>query len=66
MGVSRLYEAIGAGEWVVTNRMLHGDRTEDGRERSVCTKEAERRMGGDESFVWCYRRKVYRLSENTL
>ena len=61
---------------------------EDGRERIVCTKNAERRMGENGAFVrrkknegwedaerlnggigadvWCSRRKVYRLSENTL
>ena len=38
-------------EWVVTNRVLHGDRTEDGRFLIVCTKETEWGMGGIGAFV---------------
>ena len=48
-------------------KLLYGEvGAEDGRKQSVCTEESERRMGGIGSFVWCDRRKVYRLSENTL
>ena len=36
---------------MVTNRVLHGDRTEDGRFLIVCTKETEWGMGGDGAFV---------------
>ena len=55
-----------SGEWAEAELLYEGNGTEDGRERIVCTKEMGRRMGGNESFVQCCLRKVYRLSENTL
>ena len=50
----------------MTDRLYEGNGAEDGRFLIVCMKATERRMGGNRAFVWCGRRKVYRLSENTL
>ncbi len=49
-----------------TEQQIDNDGAEAGREPGVCTMRTERRMGGIGAFVWCRRRKVYRLSENTL
>ena len=56
----------GSRGWEDAERLYEGMGAEDGRMRSVCTKEWEQRMGGNGADVWCGRRKVYRLSENTL
>ena len=39
---------------------------EDGRMRIGCPMATERKMGGNGADVRCGRRKLYRLSENTL
>ena len=48
---------------MVTNRVLHGDRTEDGRFLIVCTKETEWGMGGDGAFVRRNRSGGWEVSE---
>ena len=48
-----------------TDCLYEGNGAEDRRERIVYTKASAQRMGGDGSFVWCGRRKVYRLFTDT-
>ncbi len=55
-----------SGGWEGTDCLYEGNGAEDRRERIVYTKASARRMGGDGSFVQGGRKKVYRLSENTL
>ena len=51
--------------WEVTVCLYEESGAEDGGCRGVCTKEAERRMGGVRSFVRSGLRKVYRLFPDT-